>query len=223
MMRENNKELDGLIREVMDQMDERGYGKKIVTRHRASFQLLMSISHDIGDDKLSEKLIKAFLDKPVRCSEKWIPKELTHRKRCIRLLLSLAQSGTVDWRRQDTGGMSGKLLNEAFRVELESFARYLEQEAFSPNTISGYKRIVTYFLLFCQKNGYGKLSDIRTNDVGAFILSLYKKGRYKPSTIGSGLAGLRRFLSANGHTAQFLLEIPVHLPREVKIIEIYNR
>lgn len=153
MMRENNKELDGLIREVMDQMDERGYGKKIVTRHRASFQLLMSISHDIGDDKLSEKLIKAFLDRPVRCSEKWIPKELTHRKRCIRLLLSLAQSGTVDWRRQDTGGMSGKLLNEAFRVELESFARYLEQEAFSPNTISGYKRIVTYFLLFCQKTG----------------------------------------------------------------------
>lgn len=222
MMRENNKELDGLIREVMDQMNERGYGKKIVTRYRASFQLLMSISHDIGDDKLSEKLIKAFLDRPVRCSEKWIPKELAHRKRCIRLLLSLAQSGTVDWRRQDTGGMSGKLLNEAFRVELESFARYLEQEAFSPNTISGYKRIVTYFLLFCQKNGYGKLSDIRTNDVGAFILSLYKKGRYKPSTIGSGLAGLRRFLSANGHTAQFLLEIPVHLPREVKIIEIYN-
>lgn len=58
--------------------------------------------------------------------------------------------------------------------------------------------------------------------MGAFILSLYKKGRYKPSTIGSGLAGLRRFLSANGHTAQFLLEIPVHLPQEVKIIEIYN-
>lgn len=74
----------------------------------------------------------------------------------------------------------------------------------------------------CQKSGYRKLSDILTNDISTFILSLYKNRRFQPSTIGSGLARLRRFLSANGHTAQFLLEIPVHLPREVKIMEIYN-
>lgn len=222
MMKENQKELYGLIQEVMDQMGERWYAKKTVTHYRDSFQLLISISHDIGDDKLSEKLIKAFLDRPISCSEKWVPKELAHRKRCIRLLLSLARTGTVDWRRQDTDDISGKLINKAFRVELECFVRYLEQEGFSPNTMSGYKRIVAYFLLFCQKSGYGKLSDIQTNDVSTFILSLYKDGRYRPSTIGSGLAGLRRFLSANDHTAQFLLEIPVHLPREVKIIEIYN-
>nr|WP_303041394.1 tyrosine-type recombinase/integrase [Enterocloster clostridioformis] len=221
-MKENQKELDELIQEVMDQMRERRYGKKIVTRYRSSFQLLMTVSHDIGDDRLSEKLIKAFLDRPVSRGEKWAQKELTHRKRCIRLLLSLARTGTVDWRRQDTDSTSGKLMNKGFRLELESFVGYLEQKEFSPNTISGYKRIVTYFLLFCQKNGYGKLSDIQTNDVSTLILSLYKDGRYRPSTIGSGLARLRRFLSANDHTAQFLLEIPVHLPREVKIIEIYN-
>lgn len=196
--------------------------EKIVTRYHSSFQLLMSVSHDIGNGGLSEKRIKTFLDRPVTCSETWAPKELAHRKRCIRLLLSLAQTGTIDWRRHDTGGISGNLVNQAFRQELEHFARYLDREGFSPNTISGYKRIVTYFLLFCEKKGYEKLSDIQTNDVSTFILSLYKDGRYRPSTIGSGLAGLRRFLSANGHTAQFLLEIPVHLPREVKIIEIYN-
>lgn len=221
-MKENQKKLDEFIQEVMDQMDERKYGKKIVTRYRSSFQLLISVAHDIGDDGLSEKLIKTFLDRPVTCSETWTQKELTHRKRCIRLLLSLAQTETIDWRRQDTGDISGKLMNQAFRQELEHFVRYLEQEGFSPNTMSGYKRIVTYFLLFCEKKGYGKLSDIRTNDVSTFILSLYKDGRYRPSTIGSSLAGLSRFLSANDHTAHFLLEIPVHLPREVKIIEIYN-
>lgn len=221
-MKENQKGLDGLIREVMDQMEDRRYGKKIVTRYRSSFQLLMSVSHETGDDGLSEKLIKAFLDRPVSCSEKWAQKELTHRKRCIRLLLSLARTGTVDWRRQGTDSTSGKLMNKGFQLELESFIRYLEQKGFNPNTMSGYKRIVAYFLLFCQKNGYGKLSDIRTNDVSTFILSLYRDGRYRPSTIGSGLAGLRRFLSTNDHTAQFLLEMPVHLPREVKIIEIYN-
>lgn len=113
-------------------------------------------------------------------------------------------------------------MDKGSRSELGSFVGYLEEEGFSPNTMSGYKRIVTYFLLFCQKNGYRKLSDIQTNDVSTFILSLYKDGRYRPSTIGSGLAWLRRFLSTNGHAAQFLLEIPVHLPREVKIIGLYN-
>lgn len=176
----------------------------------------------MGEGRLSEELIKTFLDSPATCSEKWIQKELTHRKRCIRLLLSLIQTGTVDWRRQDTEGISEKLVNEGFRLEIKSFVKVLEQEGLSPNTIAGYQRIVAYFLLFCQKNGYGKLSDIRTDDVSTFIVSLYKDGRYQPSTIGSGLAGLRRFLSSNGHTAQFLLEIPVHLPKEIKIIEIYQ-
>lgn len=215
-------ELDELIRKVMDQMDERRYGKKIITRYRSSFQLLISVSHDIGESRLSERLMKAFLDRPVRCGEKWATKELTHRKRCLRLLLSLMRTGIVDWRRQDAGGVSEKITNKTFRSEMECFASSLEQEGVSPNTMSGYKRIVAYFLLFCQKSGYGKLSDVRTNDISAFILSLYRDGRFRPSTIGSGLAGLRRFLSANDHTAQFLLEIPVHLPREVKIMEICN-
>ena len=150
--------------------------------------------------------MKAFLDKPVSCGEKWAKKELAHRKRCLRLLLSLMRTGTVDWRRQDTSGISEMITNKTFRSELECFANSLEQEGASPNTVPGYKRIVAYFLLFCQKSGYGKLSDIRTNDISTFILSLYRDGRFRPSTIGSGLAGLRRFLSANAHTAQFLLE-----------------
>lgn len=58
--------------------------------------------------------------------------------------------------------------------------------------------------------------------MSAFIVSHYKDGRYRPVTIGSSLSGLRRFLSSNDHTALFLLEIPVHLPREVKIMEVYN-
>lgn len=154
-MKENQKELDGLIQEVMDQMEDRRYGNKIVTRYRSSFQLRMSVSHDVGDDWLSEKLIKAFLDRPVSRGEKWTQKELTHRKRRIRLLLSLARTGTVDWRRQDTDSTSGKLMNKVLRSELESFVGYLEQKGFSPNTMSGYKRIVTYFLLFAKKAGMG--------------------------------------------------------------------
>lgn len=63
-------ELDGLIQKVMDQMDKRRYGKKIITRYRSSFRLLISVSHDIGEDRLSERLMKAFLDRPISCGEK---------------------------------------------------------------------------------------------------------------------------------------------------------
>ncbi len=112
-------ELDGLVQKVMDQMDERRYGKKIITRYRSSFRLLISVSHDMREDRLSERLMKAFLDKPVSCGEKWAKKELAHRKRCLRLLLSLMRTGTVDWRRQDTSGISEMITNKTFRSELE--------------------------------------------------------------------------------------------------------
>ena len=88
--------------------------------------------------------------------------------------------------------------------------------------MSGYKRIVTYFLLFCEKKGYGELFDIRTNDVSTFILSLYKDGRYRHLQSEAVWQGCADSFPPTNHTAQFLLEIPVHLPQEVKIMEIYN-
>ena len=191
-MKEDQMELDGLIQKVMDQMDESRYGKKKITRYRSGFQLLISVSHDIGENILSERLMKTFLDRPVSCGEKWATKELAHRKRCLRLLLSLTRTGSVDWGRQDTGGVSEKITDRTFRPELECFASSLEQEGVNPNTMSGYKRIVAYFLLFCQKSGYGKLSDIRTNDISTFILPFTGtdgSGRLRSKAAWQGCAG----------------------------------
>ncbi len=221
-MEDNQKELNKLIQTVMDEMQTRKYGKKISTHYRSSFHLLMSISHDIGEALLSERLIEAFLNAPVNYSGKWRAKEQIHRQRCIQLLSSLARTGKVDGGRQGTKGIAGELKNGTFRSELERFVGYLEQEEFSSNTICGYRRLVTYFLLFCQENGYEKLSDIRTDDVSTFIASLYKDGRYRPTTVGSSLSGLRMFLSQNDDTLRFRLEIPLHLPQETKIMEVYN-
>lgn len=108
-------------------------------------------------------------------------------------------------------------------MELERFTRQMEDGGLSPNTICGYRRIITYFLIFCQENGYENLSDARANDVSKFIVSLYHDGKYRPTTIGSALSGLRKFLSGNKHTEAFSLEIPVHLPRETKIMEVYSK
>lgn len=221
-MRDNKKKLNELILEIQKQMQEKTFSRKIYLRYQCSFNSLASISADMGEDSLSDELIKAFLDSPVTCSEKWAGKELTHRKRCIRLLSSLAHTGTIDWRKQKPKDISSLLRNETLRLELKLFSNQLHDNGLSSNTICGYKRIVTYFLIFCQNNGYGFLSDIKPDDVSRFIVSLYRDERYHPTTIGSGLSGLRMFLSRHEYTEPFSLEIPVHLPRSRNIIEVYS-
>lgn len=109
-----------------------------------------------------------------------------------------------------------------FRRELELFSDRLKENGLRPNTMIGYRRIVTYFLIFCQDHGYGYLSDLKPDDVSRFIELLYRDGKYCPTTIGSALSGLRMFLSGNEYTEPFSLEIPVHLPRGRNIIEVYS-
>lgn len=221
-MKDNEKRLDELIKEVLKQMQEREYSRKICARYRCSYSLLASISADMSETYLTARLLKAFLNKPVKCNEKWARKERTHRMRCVRLLSSLAQNESIDWGRQKPKAISAMLKTESFRLELECFVGQLEKDGFSPNTTCGYKRIVTYFLLFCQDSGYANITDIQSDDVSKFIVSLYRAKRYRPTTIGSSLPGLRKFLSRNEYTEPFSLEIPVHLPRERKIIEVYS-
>ena len=213
-MKGNEITLNGLIEEVLAQMREQNYGKKIYSHYQYSFSLLKSVAADLGIDALSEPLVKAFLDSPVNCRERWGKKERIHRKRCIRMLLSLAENGMIDWGRQKSESICQLLHVRAFRMELEKFLKQMEEDGLSRNTIVGYRRIVTYFLIFCQENNYESLSDLKSNDISRFITSLYRDGKYRPTTIGSALSGFRRFLSSNAYTKRFLLEIPAHLPRE---------
>jgi integrase len=57
----------------------------------------------------------------------------------------------------------------------------------------------------------------------AFITYLYDNGYFKPTTITSALSGFRQFLLMDENTKCFLFEISSHLPRERKIIEIYDQ
>lgn len=222
-MKGNEMELNGLIEEVLAQMREQKYGQKIYSHYQYSFSLLKSVAVDLGIDDLSESLVKTFLNSPVNCSERWAEKERIHRKRCIKMIFSLAENGMIDWGRQKSESICRLLHVKAFRMELEKFLKQMEDDGLSQNTIGGYGRIVTYFLLFCQENNYESLSDLKTNDISRFITSLYHDGKYRPTTISSALSGFRKFLSRNTYTEGFLLEIPAHLPREVKIIEVYSK
>lgn len=58
--------------------------------------------------------------------------------------------------------------------------------------------------------------------MSTFIISLYKKGCFKPTTISGTLSGLKLFLTDYEYTKQFLTELPARLPKERKIIEVYD-
>jgi integrase len=59
-------------------------------------------------------------------------------------------------------------------------------------------------------------------DIRDFVLHLYNHGYFKPSTITSGLSGLKRFLSLYPKAEHLTMELPSRFPRERKIMEIYS-
>lgn len=82
----------------------------------------------------------------------------------------------------------------------------LKEEPLQPNTIYTYKRIVAYLLIYCEKKSCRSINELVSGDIRNFIVYLYEQGYLKPTTITSGLPGLKRFLS---HHADISLPTPV--------------
>ncbi|MCL1919282.1 MAG: site-specific integrase [Peptococcaceae bacterium] len=219
----NDLKLDDLIRMVLEAMAEQKYSQRTIKNYRHSFSRLKHISKEMGVDHPTPELFSVF-QADVGNTETGQPDVIKKRQhiRSINLLTSLMENGSVDWSRKRQGDVSALVKEPAFRLSLEKFLSQLAESGLSLNTICGYKRIVSYFLIFCQEKGYKDISGIQTNDVSMFIVSLYQKGRFKPATISGTLPGLRQFLSSYDDTRQFLLELPTHLPHERNIIDVYD-
>jgi len=99
----------------------------------------------------------------------------------------------------------------------------LKEDQLQPNTIYTYKRIVAYLLIYCEEKSYRSINRMVSGDIRNFILYLYNHGYFKPTTITSGLSGLKRFLSLYLDIKHLIMELPTRLPRERKIIEIYSK
>lgn len=111
----------------------------------------------------------------------------------------------------------------SYKIELDSFVSYLKEEGLQPNTINTYKRILVYLFLYCEEKLYHSVTDMVSGDIRNFILYLYAHGHFQPTTISSGLAGLRKYLSMHTHTEHFIMELPTRLPCKRKIMEIYSQ
>lgn len=220
---QNKMKIDDLIQFILDGMVEQKYSQRTIQNYGRRFNVLKRLSKEIGEQYPTLELLSAFLGDTFK-TQTGQPSIMTKRQliRCINLLTSLMETGNIDWSRRKKEDISALVTEPAFQLLLEKFLVQLKQRGLSRSTICSYKRILSYFFIFCQEKGYKELCDIKSNDVSAFIISLYQKGYFKPTTITSALSGFRQFLSSYDQTKLFLLELPYHLPHARNIIEIYD-
>jgi len=73
--------------------------------------------------------------------------------------------GCIDWHIQKREDTAASLEAPVLREKLETFIDKLVDNGLKTNTIYGYKRIVSYFLIYCQSKGYQDLSELKANDI----------------------------------------------------------
>ena len=217
-----NSELGLLIQKILDEMKTKKFSSRTIKNYSIIFNRLKRLADEMGTDSPTEELFAAFMGDSYANTWEFRKTKARFHKRCIKLLRSVSKTGNPDWSRERTEDTASSVTEPSFYHLLEDFINRLNSEGFAVNTICGYKRMVVYFLSFCQEKGYTSLDNLQMNDLSTFIISLYQKGCFKPTTITSALSGLRLFLANDEHTKHFLTELPVHLPRERKIIEVYD-
>jgi len=216
--------LDDLIEQALDSLRKLNYSPRTIENYQKRFTRLKNLSEELGIQQPSTQLFSAYQEDIInsKTGEVSIIKQRQY-IRCINLLSSLMKNGTIDTSRKSGHAASDLVSLPAFIKLMENFILKLKEKRLRANTICSYKRIVSYFFIYCEEKEYRNLSDIKIGDISAFIMYLYDKGYFKPTTITSALSGLRQFMSMDDNTKCFLSEFPSHLPRERKIIEIYDQ
>lgn len=216
--------LEELINQALDSLTKLNYSPRTIENYQKRFAKLKSLSKELNLQHPCAQLFSAYLEAAInsKTGEVGIIKQCEY-IRCINVLSSLEKSGTINTSRKSGHAASDFVYLPVFIQLLENFISTLKENRLSVNTIYSYKRIVSYFFIYCEEKGYRNLSDIKPGDITVFIMHLYDRGYFKPTTITSALSGFRRFLSMDDNTKCFIAELPSHLPHERKIIEIYSQ
>lgn len=192
-------------------------------RYQKKFNALNSFAHSRGISEPSDGLFQEYLsDNKNKYTGEYSVFKDRQRIRVVNLIKSYITNGEADTSRRKGKSAYDSIQTEQLKKELDRFITILEEEPLRPNTIYTYKRIVAYLLIYCEKKSYRSINELVSGDIRNFILYLYEQGYFKPTTITSGLSGLKRFLSLHPDIEHFIMELPTRLPRERKIIEIYS-
>ena len=192
-------------------------------RYQKKFSVLNLLAQSKGISEPSDELFQEYLR---GCNNKYtgefsILKE-RQRIRVVNLIRSYIFTGEADTSRKRGTSISDRIQTEAFRNELDKFIISLKTEQLQHNTICTYRRIAAYLMVYCEEKSYHSVSELASGDIRDFILYLYDHGYFRPTSITSGLSGLKRFLALYPETERFIMELPSRLPRGRNILEIYS-
>lgn len=215
--------LEEILRLTLESLQKQDYSPETLLRYQQKFNVLNSIAKSKGISEPSNELFQEYLcdNKNKYTGEYSVFKE-RQRIRVVNLIKSYISNGVADTSRKKGKSVSIGIRTEQFKRELDSFIAILEEESLQPNTICTYKRVISYLLIYCEKKSYQSINELISGDIRNFILYLYEQGYFKPTTLTSGLSALKRFLSHYPNLEYLIMELPTWLPRERKIIEIYD-
>lgn len=221
MPKENN--LEKIFQLTLNSLKEQGYSNRTLSNYQKRFKTLSILAQKHGITEPCEKLFQLYLADNINkyTGNYSILKERQH-IRVVNLIRFCADTGTADVSRRKGKSVSDTIKSSVFKDELDRFVFLLIQDGIKPNTLCTYKRIVAYFLVYCEEKCYTSLNMLVPGDIRDFILYLYDHGYFRPTTITSGLSGFGRFLSMHDDIKHLAAELPSRLPRERKIIEIYD-
>lgn len=215
--------LEEVLHCALESLKEKEFSAETLLRYQRKFHALNSFAQNRGISEPTDELFQEYLsgNKNKYTGEYSILKE-RQRIRVVNLIKSYITDGEVNTSRRNGTSVSSSIQTESFRNELSRFVMLLKEDLLQPNTIHTYKRIVAYLLIYCEDKSYQSINEMVSGDIRNFILYLYDHGYFKPTTISSGLSGLKRFLLLHPDIKHLGMELPTRLPRERKIIEIYS-
>jgi site-specific recombinase XerD len=216
--------LEEVIRLTLESLKDKDYSVETLLRYQKKFNVLLSLAQSMGITDPSEELFQKYLNdnKNKYTCEYSVLKE-RQRIRVVNLIKSYISKGDVNTARKCGKSTSDSIKSEFFNKELDRFINLLEEDGLQPNTICTYKRIVACLFIYCEQKSYQSMYELMSGDIRNFILYLYDHNHFRPTTITSGLSGLRRFLSLYSEIKNLIMEFPTRLPRERKIIKIYDK
>ena len=209
---------------ILRQMEAAGYAESTRNLYKVLFHRLHRISKERGDDYYSTELGNAFVNDDSHIipenTERYHHERTLAYARCIKLVESFISTGQADWT-PAAHSSAFPIDSRVWRDRFEAFLLELAARRLTTNTIEGYRRFTYYLIEFLEAKGYTDISDIRKGDVITFIAFICTE-KYKATSLGAHMPGLKIFLSMYPCTKHLLCELPKHLPKKRDIIAVYS-
>lgn len=213
--------LDKLVAEIIRQLTEAGFSPGTIGQYEKFFERLKRMACSLGKEVFDQELARSFTeDSAYRKGGGYCHSRYLYHVRCVRFMESYIRDGLIDL--DITHPLPPKeLKTPEFRQCHARFRENLEQDGLKQNTMEGYLRFVYYFLSYLEDKGYTALSQIRNGDITVFIILVCQE-HYAPTSLGSHITGLRRFVSIFPELDGYASEIPENLLKKQDITPVYT-